>query len=382
MSDNLEAVVKSVNEITAKLDANYATKSDLAKLADGLKELNRISAENCARNRKHKVFGDEYVAHEFVDFLGGIIKAKGLDKRVSIDPSYQLEKATLNVTTTTAGGYLVPTAVSPILEGLVSLGAKARQFHDVYPLGGPLDIGVADTQAVATYTTNDTTAISETDRTFSKVTLSPKQLGALFRASGKLLNESAVPVASMIVENLAAAAGVLEDQTVLYGDGTATYSSQTGYEDNTSITGTSVASVSALTIDNLLGMQDDISDAVELSECSYYMPRALIAALRQKKGTANDHYYFDLQTRQFTIGGAPVVEWNRMHSGTNTGDMVALFGNLRKAGKIGVGRQLSIDVDSSVDFAKAGFVWRLLEDFGFVIPNPGAVSKVRIGSTT
>ncbi len=380
--NDLNAVVKSIDEIKGKLDSNYATKNDLNKLNDSLKELAKISDENCKQSKKHAVFGNEKVAGEFVEFLGGILEETGINKKVKVDKGFNVDKATLNVTTTTAGGYLVPTAVATVLEELVSEGGKARQLHDVLPVAGSLDLGVGDTDAAATYATNDTTAIGETDRTFSKVTLSPKQMGALFRASGKLLNESAVPIASMIASSLARAAGVLEDQTVLYADGTATYSSQTGYEDNTSIACTSVASVAACTIDDLIALQSAVHESIDPTDSAYYLNRALIVSLRQRKGTTYDQYYLDPQTQQFYIGGVPVVEWKRMHSGTTNGDMIAMYGQPRRAGKIGVGREMSIAVSSEVDFAKAGFVWRLLQDFGFVIPNPGAVAKVRITSST
>ena len=173
---------------------------------------------------------------------------------------------------------------------------------------------------------------------------------------------------------------MLEDQTVLFADGTATYSSMTGYEDNTSIPVTTVASLSAIDPDDLLDMQQDAFEDVD-GNGEYYMHRNVYFALKKLKDL-QDRYIFEIEGNSITLGGAKVNIWNRMHDGSNTGDMVVLYGDTRRAGKIGVGRDMSIDVDTSVDFTKGGLCWRLMCDFGFVVPLPGAVSKLRIVSTT
>jgi HK97 family phage major capsid protein len=380
----VEVMNKKLDDLSTKFESNYATKKDIEETRDLVKAIGKERAKWEMSQKKHNVFGDMQTAQEFVDYLGNVVethpRCKGKDP-LNIGREITLRKTALDADTTANSGNLgnvsVPTSVSNALSILITEYGMARKFHDVIPLRGNLDLDIATDDAVATYSTNDTTNGSDTNQTLTKVTLSPKQFLAIYRASGKLLYHSALDIASMVGSALVRAAGRLEDDTVWIGDGTSTYASQTGYEDNVSIPMTSVATLSAITIDDLIDLKYKASETSD-GDGTYYIARKLRPVLKKLKASTAGTYLIDFQNGQFEIDGTPVQTINRFHDGSTHGDMVVLYGSLRRAGRMGVGRDMAVDLDTSVDFIKAGLVWRLVQDFSFVIPQPTAVAKLRV----
>lgn len=373
-------MTKKLDSLQAKFEENAQTKRDVEEIKSIVTEMGKERAKAELRSQKHPVFGDMSVAKDFVDYLGYVVgnhpKIKGNDP-LNTGRQITLTKTALDQTTTGYGVVTVPTSVSSALNILITEYGMARKLHDVLPLVGNMDLPIATDDATAAYTTNDTTNGSDTNQTFTKVSLTPKQFLAIYRSSGKLLYNSAVDIASIVGTALARAAARLEDDTCWIGDGSATYASQTGYEDNTSIAMTSVDLIANVTIDNLIDLKYKASEAVD-GNGVFYICRNLRPVLKKLKASTAGSYLIDIQGTNIEIDGSPVVNINRFHDGSTHGDMVCLYGDLRRAGKCGVNRSMAIDLDTSVDFIKAGLVWRVVEDFSFAIPLPTAVAKLRV----
>lgn len=382
--NEIENIVKSIGDLSTKLANETATKTEVAKLGDALKafenQFAQFQVESEQRKQKalvHPVFGNMDLAKQMVDALQEITSRSTKNAAVKGMPLYT-EKATLNVTTAGQGGYLIPTELSNVLLELVTKGGRARGFHRVYDnLVGPIDLPKGTSEAAAAFVADDTTALAETDKAFTKVTLNPKQVGAIFRASNKLIRNSVLAIATIVANEMTRAAGRLEDNAVLVGDGTATYGSITGYKNATVNTSTNVAALANLTIDHLIDLQTQVHEEIDPENAAYYMGRETIAAIKKLKDTTN-RYLVDLQSPTPNINGVPVICWKRMANPTASGALVALYGDLKQAGAIGIGREVAIAASEHVDFTKGGMVWRLLYDFDFLVTQSGAVARIKI----
>jgi HK97 family phage major capsid protein len=379
----LNAIVSKIEELGQRIDKDYATKSDLANFASALKAYNVEREKDMLKTKKNRIFGDELVAKEFCGYLENVVashpKLKARDPMNLGREQKLVTKAALDATTAGNGANTIPTAVSDQLHILITEFGKARQLHDVIYMAGNIDLPIATDDATAAYSTNDITDGSDTKQTLSKVTLSPKQMLAIYRASGKLLYNSAINVAEMVASALVRAAGRLEDDTCWIADGTSTYGSMTGYSLHASVPEIAVGGISAVTLDNLINLKYEASETVD-GDGVFYIARALKPKLKQLKASTAGSYHLQLEGTNIEIDGSPVVIVNRFSDGSTADDMVCLYGDLRKAGKIGVNRDLAVDLDTSVDFIRAGLVWRLVEDFAFAVPNPTAVARLVVNT--
>lgn len=375
MSD-LENIVTKFNVISEKIEKDVATKNEVAELRDLVKALGKEQDRAYLKQRSNRVFGDEAVAREFVDYL-----AKGIQSGVksNIARSEEITKAAFNAEGGTAnlGSNVIPTSVQPVFTQLLSVGAKARQFHDVLTLNGPMDLPYGDDEVSVAFT-DDVTALTEVNNTLKKVNLNPKQLGALYVSSEKILLQSAVPIAEIVATNLVNAAGVFEDTKVLLAANGGTDGGITGYNAHASVPSATVASLSAMTYTDLLDRTTAVHESIVDGE--WYMPRETIAQCRKLKDSQN-RPLIDIQGQDFYLFGAKVNRWDRIGNPDSASELVALYGNLRKAGTIGVGREMGIQVSDQFLFNKVQLAWRLVYDFSFVIRHPNAVARLKIAAS-
>jgi HK97 family phage major capsid protein len=368
----LENIEKTIKTISDRIEHDFATKSDVKALNDAIASMSRY---NALKAEKSPFFGDKALAEEFVQYLCKQVNT-GVNKGISRGEDFQ--KTALNAEgTANQGGNLIPTAVASYVSQLMQVGGIGRQEHDVITLNGPLSINTS-TATTAVAFTDDSTELPEGENTFTPVTLTPKQLGAMYVSSEKLLMQSAAPIAELVVKNLVNNALVFEDTKILNGNNESGDGGITGYKSHASVPSDTVASLSALTYEDLIDLTTAVHESIV--DGKFYMNRAVLAKVRKME----DDYgrpLVDIQGGTMTLFGAPIKVWNRMDDASAAGELVALYGEPRKAGKIGVSRDMSIAVSDQQYFTKVQLVWRLVYDFGFVLDQPTAVSRLLVGGS-
>lgn len=365
----VQGISKQIDEVSKKLENDYASKRDLEKVTDALKELEKIESHKALASKKDRVFGDKAVAKEAVEYLGSVLERKGIFK----EGAFGLTKAGLDTVTSTRGtDDFVPSATADRIEFLLSQGSVARNRATVYSgLRGSLEIPtVSDEVVTAEKTDSDATSFSSVQNTTGTVTINPRLFGAIYRSSLKLVYESSPAVAELIVTQLANAMAVKEDNEVI--------AALVASSIDTTLSATSISST------DLIDLFDKVHESVNPgdNDVSYLMNRTTWAqAKKLLRNSEANNYMIDFEQGQYAINGVPVVLWHRLPSfgaSAIADDFPVLYGDMRKAVAIGIGRDMQIDIDfgGAANFDKGFASWRLMEDFDAEVVQPGAMAAI------
>lgn len=127
-----------------------------------------------------------------------------------------------------AGGFVVPTEMEDAIIDLRETYGVARQECRVHPMTSDHTTVPRRTGGVTAYFIGETTAITESEKSWDQVELTAKKLGALTRMSTDLGEDSVINMADDLAGEMAYAFAVKEDQCLFDGDGTSTYGGMTG----------------------------------------------------------------------------------------------------------------------------------------------------------
>lgn len=365
---DVQGISKQIEEVSQKLENDYASKRDLAKVSDALSAYEQISQKQALESKKDRVFGDKAVAKECVDYMGSVLQKKGLFREGVMG----LTKAGLDTVTSTRGADdFVPTATASRIEFLLSQGSVARNNATVYGgLKGSLEIPtVTDEVVTAEKTDSDASSFSEVQNTTGTVTLNPRLFGALYKSSLKLVYESSPSVAGLIVEQLANAMAVKEDNEVIAALVASSIDATT--------------SASAVAADDIIDLIDKVHESVNPQDpdVAYYMNRTTWSQVKKLlKNSEANNYMIDFEQGGYAINGVPVKLWHRLPSfgeAATADDYPVLYGSMKKAVAVGIGRDMQIDIDfGGTSFEKGQASWRLMQDFDAEIVQAGAMSAI------
>lgn len=364
---DVDGIAKSINEVSMKLENDYATKKDLENVADALKAYDKIEEKRALASKKDRIFGDKAVAKEFCDYMGGVLASKGLFREGALG----LTKAGLDSVTANAGATdFIPEATASRIEYLLSQGGTARKYATVYSgLRGSLELPtVTDEVVVAEKTDSDASTFSAVNNATSTVVLTPRLFGALYKASLKLIYESSPSVAALIVEQLSNAMIVKEDSEAIAAIKASSI--------DRSITNTAVSST------DIINLLDKVHESVNPSEgTNYFMNRTTWVALKSAlKNSEANNYMIDFEQGGYSINGVPVVLWHRMPSfgtASTPDNLPIIYGDFHKAVAIGTGRTMQIDIDLGGDAFNQGMAnWRLMSDFDVEVVQAGALAGI------
>lgn len=127
----------------------------------------------------------------------------------------------LNVTTSTAGGFLVPTETASMIELLRNSMAVTKLGARLLPnLRGHMAIP-RQTGGATAYWLDEMSAVPESQQTFGQLALTPKRLAACTIYTRQLLAQSSVQVESLVREDMMATLAVEKDRAAIDGAGAA-----------------------------------------------------------------------------------------------------------------------------------------------------------------
>ncbi len=109
-------------------------------------------------------------------------------------------KTALNETTAAQGGYLVPDEFFNQIMAFARLGSFALQDCNVINMSGDTMKIPAESSNVAVAWAAEAATLSQSEPTFTEVTLNPKKLGAFSVSSQELLEDSAFDIVSLLTD--------------------------------------------------------------------------------------------------------------------------------------------------------------------------------------
>lgn len=164
---------------------------------------------------------------------------------------------------------------------------------------------------------------------FGSITLSGHLAASLVLISKQLINNSAINVVDIVIQKLAEKIAVFVENFLLNGDSNIQNSGIAGSYDSTNNKKT-VASVAALTADDLIDVQDKIPDAYQAG-AAWIMNSTLRTKIRKlKDGQGNYLLIPDYQKGTgYTLLGKPVYVTDNLPtvSDAASGDVIAYYGD-------------------------------------------------------
>ena len=256
-----------------------------------------------------------------------------------------------------AGGFVVPDVMERAIIDLREKYGMFRANARVMPMSSDHSIIPRRTGGVTAYFVGETSAITESDKSWDQVELTAKKLGALTRMSTDLSEDAIINIADNLAEEMAYAFANKEDECGIDGDGTSTYGGMIGirtkFVDGGHTAGYD-AGTSACTAWSDITLADEIVTVMSKLP-TYALPRAKWYIHPAGKAACFDALALAAggnTTREIASGaqpmfaGYPVVVSSAMPSAPTNGTVALLFGDLSMSSTFGDRRGITIKVSN------------------------------------
>ncbi|MCL8204183.1 phage major capsid protein [Ligilactobacillus agilis] len=224
------------------------------------------------------------------------------------------------------GGYLVPDEFEKqLIQKLHQENILRSISHVIQTSSGDHKIPVVASEGTAAWL-DEEAAYTESNSTFSQVTLSAHKLGTLIKVSEELLNDSAFDLTNYISSEFARRLGDAEEEAFLTGNGTGR---PTGIlnDTNGAKDGITTASANAITFDELIDLYYSLKEPYR-KNAVFLMNDDTVKAIRKLKDK-NDQYIWQPSVQAGTpdmILNCPVYTSQYMPT-LSTGNKAVLFGD-------------------------------------------------------
>lgn len=302
-----------------------------------------------------KSFKDERTAYRFGRFL---FAAAGHSKSADWCNRNGLNLKAHSEGVNSQGGFLVPDEFEATLINLREQFGVARANCKVYPMSRdtlniPRRIG-----GLTSYWTGETAATTESTLTLSNVSLVAKKLSALTTTSNELAEDSIIPIADMVADEIAWEFARKEDDALFNGDGSSTYGGIVGLKNALGAasivdSGVSTSALSTITAASISGWFAAVPAYALTPNAKIYCHKAVYHSIFERiSHTAGGATVAESVngTREFRFYGYPVVFVQGMSSVTGTGvdgTHIAYIGDLAQAAAFGDRRQVTIRTSDS-----------------------------------
>lgn len=224
------------------------------------------------------------------------------------------------------GGYLVPDEFEKqLVQKLHQENILRSISHVIQTSSGDHKIPVVASEGTAAWL-DEEAAYTESNSTFSQVTLGAHKLGTLIKVSEELLNDSAFDLTNYISSEFARRLGDAEEEAFLTGNGTGR---PTGIlnDTNGAKDGITTASATAITFDELIDLYYSLKEPYR-KNAVFLMNDDTVKAIRKLKDK-NDQYIWQPSVQAGApdmILNCPVYTSQYMPNLT-TGNQAVLFGD-------------------------------------------------------
>ena len=318
-----------------------------------------------AKSQKSKIFAsseDAYTAGMYLAALGGDHKAKEF-------------MAAQSGGTDNKGGYAVPSVLSNQLINLVEEYGVARQYcQRIVMSSDNWSVPKVTSQASISYP-SEGAAISDSDVTFSQISLSAKKMASLVKMSTEISEDAVISMVDTITQSLALSLATAEDDNLFNGVSSAINAN--GIAGDSSVDDTNVAS---LALTDITACATGIGNPVRGAQNAFFVsPTVYHGAIRDLVNAAGGNTIADLEGGQRPLlMGYPVVLTNILPSAPASGELVAVFGDLRLGCYFGDRRAVNFKVLSELFAASDQVAIQCTSRIDIKVANPEVLSKITI----
>jgi HK97 family phage major capsid protein len=330
-AEKVQAKMASIVEARATAQEPQAGVQPMAEETPAEKpESSMIPAK--AKYNKSNVFAsseDAYTAGMYLAAIGGDQKAHEF-------------MAAQSVGTDNKGGFTVPTPLASELINLIEEYGVARNVCRRVVMGA-LTWSVPKVAGHSTiYYPAEAASITESDMTFSQLTLTAKKMAALVKMSTEVAEDSVISMTDTIVRDIAWGMAKAEDENLFVGGSIYTG----GIEGDAGVADTNVASVGALALTDLTAVVVAAGQERGLTHEWYMSPTLWNGQVRDLLNAAGGNSHFDVSAgARPSLFGYPVNLVNAIPgAAATTGDLLAVFGDLGVSHYFGDRRALNFNV--------------------------------------
>jgi len=372
---SLEEKRMSLQAVQDKLDAAKAAKAipetssmvEPAQIEDSVKEDKQVIPAR-VKNQRVKHFAsaeDAYISGMYLAALGGNARAKEF-------------LAAQSIGTDSLGGFTVPDPLSDALINLIEDRGTARQKSQRIVMS-------ADTWSVpkvagqaTIYYPSEAASITDSSVSFSQVQLTAKKLAALVKMSTEVTEDSILDMLSVVVDSIAYSIALEEDKNLF--NGVAGGVNTSGIAGDASVDDTNVASVSALALTDLTACSAGIGNPIIGAVNEWYMsPVVFHGAVRDLLNAAGNNSMRELEEGQRpTLLGYPVNLVSCLPSAPASGELVAVFGDLRLGAYFGDRRALNFKTLNELYAENDQIGVVATERIDIKVANPEVLAKITI----
>lgn len=372
---SLEEKRMSLQAVQDKLDAAKAAKAipetssmvEPAQIEDSVKEDKQVIPAR-VKNQRVKHFAsaeDAYISGMYLAALGGNARAKEF-------------LAAQSIGTDSLGGFTVPDPLSDALINLIEDRGTARQKSQRIVMS-------ADTWSVpkvagqaTIYYPSEASSITDSSVSFSQVQLAAKKLAALVKMSTEVTEDSILDMLSVVVDSIAYSIALEEDKNLFNGVSGGVNTS--GIAGDASVDDTNVASVSALALTDLTACSAGIGNPIIGAVNEWYMsPVVFHGAVRDLLNAAGNNSMRELEEGQRpTLLGYPVNLVSCLPSAPASGELVAVFGDLRLGAYFGDRRALNFKTLNELYMEQDQIGVVATERIDIKVANPEVLAKITI----
>jgi HK97 family phage major capsid protein len=296
-------------------------------------EIEPVKIPAKALSHKSKIFASNEDAFVAGSYLASIAGHK---------PSQEF-MAAQSVGTDSEGGYTVPSPLAAELINLVEEYGVVRGACRNVSMGATTwDIPKLTGHSTVYYPAENA-AISESQLTFDQVQLVAQKMAGLVKMSTEIAEDSLISMTDTIVRDLAWGFAKEEDDNLFTGGTLYTG----GIQGDAAVADTNVASVAALTLENLTAVVVASGQERGLRPEWYMNPTLYHGKVRDLLNAAGGNTIGDIQAGQKpTLFGYPVNLVNAMPgaAAATSGDLIAVFGDLGVSHYFGSRRSLEFRV--------------------------------------
>lgn len=330
----LEKVQARIDEIVAsRVTPQAPAVEPEASIEPELHEEKKEMIPAQAKYNKSNVFAsseDAYVAGQFLAAVGGNAKAQEF-------------MAAQSVGTDDKGGFTVPTPLSSELINLVEEYGVARNVCRRIVMGAMTWSVPKLTGHSTIYYPAEAASITESDLTFSQITLTAKKMAGLVKMSTEVSEDSIISMTDTIVRDLAWGFAKEEDNNLFLGGSLYTG----GIEGDAGVADTNVASVAALTLADLTACVVASGQERGLNPEFYMNATLWNGPIRDLLNAAGGNAVSDMTAgARPSLFGYPVNLVNAINgaSAATSGDLLCVFGDLGVSHYFGDRRALNFNV--------------------------------------
>ncbi len=370
----LEEKRMSLQAVQDKLDAAKAAKAipekssmvEPAQIEDSVKEDDVIPAR--VKNQRSKHFAsseDAFKSGMWLAALGGNRRAKEF-------------VAAQNIGTAADGGNLVPDPLSDALINLMEQRGAARQACQRVVMSADTWTVPKVTAHATVYYPAEAAAITESDLAFSQVQLTAKKLAALVKMSTEVTEDSIVDIMNVVVESIAYSIALEEDKNLF--NGVSGGVNANGIAGDASVDDTNVASAGALALTDLTACASGIGNPIIGAQNAWWMsPVIFNSVVRDLVNAAGGNTIADLEGGQRPLLlGYPVNFVSALPSAPASGELVAVFGDLRLGAYFGDRRALNFKTLSELYMENDQLGVVATERIDIAVSCPEVLSKITI----